>query len=127
MKMKTVAWMLSAVAFTAGPVLAESRDTPPAQPRQKTIYSDPAGGAPRTNEELGTQMPQSPPTGWTTLAGKVQSFDRTSQTLQLRDNRGNLYVVPVDSQVTIRRNGNPIDLALLSPGDTVDLTMNRHP
>lgn len=70
-------------------------------------------------------MAQMPPTGWTNLSGKVQSFDRTSETLQLRDKAGNLFLVPMDSQVTIHRNGKGVEFSQIHRGDTVRLHMTR--
>jgi hypothetical protein len=70
-------------------------------------------------------MAQMPPTGWKNLSGKVKSFDRTSETLQLRDKAGNLFLVPIDSQVTIHRNGKEVAYTQLRPGDAVHLHMTR--
>jgi hypothetical protein len=124
MKMKKATLLLSALAFAGGPALAGSADKPLVQAGQQTVYTDPANVTSHRYTQ-GTPMAQMPPTGWKNLSGKVQSFDRTSQTLQLRDKAGNLYLVPMDSQITINRKGKGVEFDQIHPGDTVRLHMTR--
>ena len=127
MNMKKLTLQLAVLAFAGVSTFAGAADTPPAQANQGTVYTDPANMSSHRHKAQGTAMAVAPPTGWTNLSGKVQSFDRTSQTLQLRDKAGNLYLVPIDSQVTINKNGKGLEFAQLQRGDAVHLHMTRHP
>jgi hypothetical protein len=124
MKIKKLT-LLCALVFAGVPLGAASADTPPIQANQQTHYTDSANTTSHPRAGLATPMAVLPPTGWINLSGKVKSFDRTSETLQIRDKAGNLYLIPMDHQVTIQRNGKAVEFTQLHRGDSVRLHMTR--
>lgn len=121
--MKKTMGFLFVLLFTGSLTWAYPPDPALNQSNQDSLYKDPVNATPRAGD--GTPMAVLPPTGWTDLSGTVKGFDRVSQTLQLRDRKGNVYLIPIDNQITMNRGKKNISFSQLQKGDTVHLHMSR--
>ena len=53
------------------------------------------------------------------ITGTVQKVDATNSRLKVKDDKGTVQMVKVDSTTQIIRNGNPVQLAELHKGDVI--------
>jgi hypothetical protein len=112
--MNKLAITLTAATLIIGPSLSWGAD--PAS-------TSPSAAPQASGSSMGTsQAAAAPSENWTSLKGTVQAVDPAAKTVQLKDDStGNLVQVPVDPQVNIQKNGQPISLSQVQTGDSIVL------
>src|SRR5437762_106526 len=116
--MKKTTLILPALMLVLGASLSWTADEPSTQPNPGATGSAPANPS-NTPAIAAPQAAQTPPENWTSLKGTVQSVDAMSKTVQIKDETGNLLQVPVDKQVSIKKDGEKIKLTQVQPGDII--------
>jgi hypothetical protein len=122
--MKTIKLIPAALTFVmAGALLWAADDqsaTQPSAAQPPSSQSAPSlpSGQPSA---AGSQAVQTPPANWTSLSGTVQSVDPVAKVLQIKEESGSIVEVPMDTHVTIKRDGAKVKLSQVQTGDTITL------
>jgi hypothetical protein len=116
MKKHNIVGTVGAALLALGVSLAGAADT--AKPSEK---NEPGFNVPSNPQSEVTSPTQAPSGTWTNLKGTVESVDVNAKTLQLKDETGKVLQIPVDRQVSIEKNGKPVNLSQVQTGDTIIL------
>lgn len=118
--MKKMTFMLSVLTLAVGTSLVWSADEPSAaQPAAPSAVGSPSSPSNPGNQAMAPA--QTPPADWTQLSGTVQAVDSQAKTIDLKDQTGQVYSVPVDRQVRIEKDGKRVALTHVQAGDTITL------
>jgi hypothetical protein len=129
--MRKATLALAALTLVVGSALCRADDTtnPQTSPGAGNAVNAPAAnpaspGTPSAGAPSATAAPQvaqTPPADWTKLQGTVQAVDPAAKTVQIQDPTGAVLQIPVDRQVSIKKDGSRIKLSQIQVGDSITL------
>jgi hypothetical protein len=128
--MKKLTIAISALTFVLGAALICTADDSTTQPSpaaspgaSNNAPANVPGSNPNANANpMGNpQGSQTPPTNWTSLKGTVQTVDPTANTVQIKDETGQVLQVAVDRKVSIKKDGQRVKLSQIQTGDVIIL------
>ena len=117
MKKQSVLGIMAVVALSMGSALAGAADQPDGAATSQMPNRPGSRGETPTAAAI--------PADWTWVKGTVQAVDPTANQVKIRDERGYLGQVTIDSSVVIRKNGKKIAFDKLQAGDRITLMRKK--